>query len=1150
MADEESKGGGVAAGGVGGNASEQEERLNWYRFTRILLDVIYPLLRRVFKDRFKQKYGIAWEDEKAESKILGTQTVGANPCGLFVHGGVIGDYDKSLPGEFELKEGGDELRTTEDLTALLEDGMFIRVGPDFAFTVRKSTARTPSVQPPKDHGAHGRSPGKVMLTRKHDGPAYKGKTATYASVFVPPLAKRNGSAVDNHIRRWIEAGASDKFEMTALNNILIGTAGCVMDPANADDPLFGNDVDDAEFWARVAGTSAASIPITGERIVQRLVIMRNGMMAHAAAARMPRLPDFDFVQRLSELAVNHFLLKGHTADDLAGEVKVILGENPGEDEFKRRTEAFMGEVQAWQEWCKVDALAREAAADERAESIMREIVRRDDEKRQLELIDAQGDKRKAMLAWEIAAQKEAVLQAPVPVPQTGKKPVLESGRQKAEHSADLADTSGDPVTKEQCTQAIEAARNAKNDREATRLVKLRSRLPLAKTHAVVTGIDGDGKSRQGTYRAPGKPRGITPNSVYLKGVDTKCTEDEISAALSKFGSIASVEKHPGRDYAFVAFADPSGAAAAVAGSGSGFDMGGNGVAILEHITDATAGGSILHKQFKAGDKVEAKFTATSRTWKPATVMTSNGTGMLELQFEGYHDIPTLGSCKEFLGCGGFGLQCTGSGSPGACKDGNACIKALLEVIGSWDTSRVNAETDDDDMYHFSKFCDEMGIDRALSKIGPRKASQLLTVETTSEEEKLLLLIRESPQGAISCSQIPEQYERRFGQPLKYKDVQGRGKLSEFLRSMPRITYDASRGSGYEIVRETFLEEEKLLLLIRESPQGAISCAHIPTQYKRRFGQPLKYKDAQGRGKLSKFLRSMPRITYDASRGPGYEIVRENIRGGGSSGQGGGNEMRDANNNIDADETNAAAGGAYMRVAVAEGGAAEGGAGDPAGDPAASGDSEGGGNDIVGINNELAKSKERAMPTFPSARMSAEIRKEVMECQKDAESSGVTAVVVGDDMTRLRGTIRGPIDSPYTGGAFDVDIQIPASYPFKPPQMKFDTKVWHPNVSSQTGAICLDILKDAWSPRLTIKAALVSLQALLSAPEPDDPQDAEVATMYKADNAAWAAKAQQWTEQFAKPGAGKAIFVKKFTDMGFPEDKVTHAAEASNFDEDS
>jgi len=46
---------------------------------------------------------------------------------------------------------------------------------------------------------------------------------------------------------------------------------------------------------------------------------------------------------------------------------------------------------------------------------------------------------------------------------------------------------------------------------------------------------------------------------------------------------------------------------------------------------------------------------------------------------------------------------------------------------------------------------------------------------------------------------------------------------------------------------------------------------------------------------------------------------------------------------------------------------------------------------------------------------------------------------------------------------------------------------HPNVSSANGAICLDILKDQWSPALTLKTALLSLQALLSSPEPDDPQ---------------------------------------------------------------
>ena len=52
-------------------------------------------------------------------------------------------------------------------------------------------------------------------------------------------------------------------------------------------------------------------------------------------------------------------------------------------------------------------------------------------------------------------------------------------------------------------------------------------------------------------------------------------------------------------------------------------------------------------------------------------------------------------------------------------------------------------------------------------------------------------------------------------------------------------------------------------------------------------------------------------------------------------------------------------------------------------------------------------------------------------------------------------------------------------------MQFDTKIWHPNMSSQTGAICLDILKDEWTPALSIRTALLSIQALLTAPEPGD-----------------------------------------------------------------
>ncbi|KAH3268594.1 hypothetical protein KXW23_004987 [Aspergillus fumigatus] len=123
-----------------------------------------------------------------------------------------------------------------------------------------------------------------------------------------------------------------------------------------------------------------------------------------------------------------------------------------------------------------------------------------------------------------------------------------------------------------------------------------------------------------------------------------------------------------------------------------------------------------------------------------------------------------------------------------------------------------------------------------------------------------------------------------------------------------------------------------------------------------------------------------------------------------------------------------------------------------------------------------------------------IAKEIADIRADTHSQITAEPVEDDDVTHLRGTFPGPPGTPYEGGTYEVDIKIPNDYPFRPPVMKFVTKVWHPNVSSQTGAICLDTLSSAWSPVLTIKSALLSLQSLLSTPEPKDPQDAEVATM--------------------------------------------------------
>ena len=168
-----------------------------------------------------------------------------------------------------------------------------------------------------------------------------------------------------------------------------------------------------------------------------------------------------------------------------------------------------------------------------------------------------------------------------------------------------------------------------------------------------------------------------------------------------------------------------------------------------------------------------------------------------------------------------------------------------------------------------------------------------------------------------------------------------------------------------------------------------------------------------------------------------------------------------------------------------------------------------------------------------------------DLQKDPPTS-CSAGPVGDDLFHWQATIMGPADSPYAGAVFFVLIHFPPDYPFKPPKVNFQTKVYHPNVNSH-GSICLDILKDQWSPALTIKTALLSIQALLSSPEPNDPQDAVVASQYLKDRPLFDSTARDWTATYAVKKDGTEA-LKKLMEMGFDEASCKAALDKANGDE--
>ncbi|KAH8205677.1 hypothetical protein TruAng_000171 [Truncatella angustata] len=131
-----------------------------------------------------------------------------------------------------------------------------------------------------------------------------------------------------------------------------------------------------------------------------------------------------------------------------------------------------------------------------------------------------------------------------------------------------------------------------------------------------------------------------------------------------------------------------------------------------------------------------------------------------------------------------------------------------------------------------------------------------------------------------------------------------------------------------------------------------------------------------------------------------------------------------------------------------------------------------------------------------------INKELTDLGRDPPSS-CSAGPVGEDLS----------DSPYSGGVFFLAIHFPTDYPFKPPKVNFTTRIYHPNINSN-GSICLDILRDQWSPALTISKVLLSICSMLTDPNPDDPLVPEIAHVYKTDRPRYEATAREWTRKYA------------------------------------
>uniref|UniRef100_A0A1B0A3K9 Uncharacterized protein n=1 Tax=Glossina pallidipes TaxID=7398 RepID=A0A1B0A3K9_GLOPL len=188
-----------------------------------------------------------------------------------------------------------------------------------------------------------------------------------------------------------------------------------------------------------------------------------------------------------------------------------------------------------------------------------------------------------------------------------------------------------------------------------------------------------------------------------------------------------------------------------------------------------------------------------------------------------------------------------------------------------------------------------------------------------------------------------------------------------------------------------------------------------------------------------------------------------------------------------------------------------------------------------------------MASYAVKRISREVQ-EIM-CSEDILKCAIKVEMIDNNWTDLRAEIAGPPGTPYEGGKFVLEIKVPDKYPFSAPRVRFVTRIWHPNISSVTGAVCLDILKTNWTATMTLCSILLSLQALLAAAEPDDPQDAVVASQFK-DKNLFEITARHWTNVYAggphrEPDCDEKI--QRLQDIGINEHDARAALSKENWD---
>jgi len=146
--------------------------------------------------------------------------------------------------------------------------------------------------------------------------------------------------------------------------------------------------------------------------------------------------------------------------------------------------------------------------------------------------------------------------------------------------------------------------------------------------------------------------------------------------------------------------------------------------------------------------------------------------------------------------------------------------------------------------------------------------------------------------------------------------------------------------------------------------------------------------------------------------------------------------------------------------------------------------------------------------------SKRLQKELTQLHSDKIANVASITPSESDIFQWIVILKGPNGTPYAGGQFHISFTFPENYPFKPPHIKFTTKIYHPSIQLATGDICSDVISEDWGPTLSVRHCINVILNTLENPNADSPLEEEIAAKLREKPKEFEKIAKKWTKDHA------------------------------------